>query len=86
MNTDSQQHTIKVRKTESAWLAYSPELMIRLRSKAQSGEGSSPQEAIAAFVLNNAEHYRIYSVVYDMTDPMTISHVTTNSISNTKLK
>lgn len=78
-------YIIKVRKTESSWLAFSPELRLRYRAIAQVGEGATPQEAIAAYFMANAGLYGIRSIHYDMADAVTAAHVTTNSISNTKL-
>lgn len=75
---------IRVRKTSDSWTAHSLQLHAEVRD-AQHGIGATPQEAIGNFFMVNARHFNIRSIVYDMTDPLTVAHVNTQSISNTKL-
>lgn len=79
-------YTIKVRRTKnSAWQALCHQLMAEHLGKIIIGEGSSPQEAIASFVLLNAKFFGIAGAHYDMTHELTASHCNTNSISNTRI-
>lgn len=79
------QDIIKIRKTVTAWIAYSPDLILRHPRSAKNGEGATVCEAIGAFFMENANAYGIRSIHYDMADAVTEAHVTINSVSNTKI-
>lgn len=84
MNTTK--YVIKVRRTQNAsWEAFCHQLMAEHLGKVTVGEGSSPQEAIASFVLLNAKFFGIMSAHYDMSHAMTAAHCNTSSISNSKI-
>ncbi len=86
MNTPTPDLIIKVRRTQnSAWQATCHQLMAMLPGQISSGEGSSPQEAIASLVILNAKYFGIKAAHYDMQHTLTVAHVNTNSISNTKI-